>query len=53
MFVEEVIDECIEKRITQADVLGFEFEMGLFPNIQEEAKGRGVDLALKYIPRDV
>ncbi|NMC68250.1 MAG: site-specific DNA-methyltransferase [Spirochaetales bacterium] len=53
LFVEEVIDECIEKRITQADVLGFEFEMGLFPNIQEEAKGRGVDLALKYIPRDV
>ena len=27
--------------------------MGLFPNIQEEAKGRGVNLALKYIPRDV
>lgn len=53
LFVEEVIDECIEKGITQVDVLGFEFEMGLFPNIQEEAKGRGVDLALKYIPRDV
>lgn len=27
--------------------------MGLFPNVQEEAKNKGVDLALKYIPRDV
>lgn len=53
LFVEKIIDECIEKSITRADILGFEFEMGLFPNIQEEAKGRGVDLALKYIPRDV
>jgi len=53
LFVEEVIAECMEKHITKVDVLGFEFEMGLFPNIQEEAKGRGVDLALKYIPPDV
>ena len=27
--------------------------MGLFPNIQEEAKSKGIDLALKYIPREV
>ena len=53
LFVEEVIEECIEKQITKVDVLAFEFEMGLFPHIQEEAKGKGVDLALKYIPRDV
>src|SRR3989344_338576 len=53
LFVEEVIAECVEKHITKVDILGFEFEMGLFPNIQEEAKGRGVDLALKYIPPDV
>jgi site-specific DNA-methyltransferase (adenine-specific)/adenine-specific DNA-methyltransferase len=53
LFVEAVIDECLEKKITKADVLAFEFEMGLFPNIQEEAKSKGVDLALKYIPRDV
>lgn len=53
LFVEEVIAECAEKHITKVDILGFEFEMGLFPNIQEEAKGRGVDLALKYIPPDV
>ena len=53
LFVEAVIDECLEKKITKVDVLAFEFEMGLFPNIQEEAKSKGVDLALKYIPRDV
>jgi len=35
------------------DILGFEFEMGLFPNIIEEAKSKGIDLAMKYIPRDV
>ena len=35
------------------DILAFEFEMGLFPNIQEEAKAKGIDLAMKYIPREV
>lgn len=53
LFVEEVIKECLEKKITKVDILAFEFEMGLFPNIQEDAKARGIDLALKYIPRDV
>lgn len=53
LFVEAVVDECLEKQITKADILAFEFEMGLFPNIQEEAKTKGVDLGLKYIPREV
>ena len=53
LFVEEVILECREKRISRVDILAFEFEMGLFPNIQEEAKSKGIDLALKYIPREV
>jgi DNA modification methylase len=53
LFVEEVISECRQKYITKVDVLGFEFEMGLFPAVQEEAKTKGIDLALKYIPRDV
>ena len=35
------------------DILGFEFEMGLFPNILDEVKNKGIDLAMKYIPRDV
>ena len=53
LFVEEVINECRQKHITKVDILAFEFEMGLFPNIQEEAKTKGIDLSLKYIPRDV
>lgn len=53
LFAEEIILECREKRISRVDILAFEFEMGLFPNIQEEAKGKGIDLVLKYIPREV
>jgi DNA modification methylase len=53
LFVEEVVKECLQNQITKVDILAFEFEMGLFPNIQEEAKAKGVDLALKYIPPEV
>ncbi len=53
LFVEEVIQECLDKGITKADLLAFEFEMGLFPNIQEDAAQKGVDIVLKYIPKDV
>lgn len=53
LFVEEIITECREKHISRVDILAFEFEMGLFPNVQEEAKSKGIDLALKYIPREV
>ncbi|PJB94600.1 site-specific DNA-methyltransferase [Candidatus Pacearchaeota archaeon CG_4_9_14_0_8_um_filter_35_24] len=53
LFVEESIEEAIKNKITKIDVLAFEFEMGLFPHIQEEAKAKGVDLALKHIPREV
>ena len=52
-FVQEVLIECIAKFITKVDILGFEFEMGLVPNVVDEAKEKGVDLSLKYIPRDV
>lgn len=53
LYAEQVILECRSKRISRVDVLAFEFEMGLFPNIQEEAKDKGIDMALKYIPREV
>jgi len=53
LFVDAVVKECVEKQITKVDILAFEFEMGLFPNVQEEARSRGVDLALKYIPPEV
>lgn len=53
LFVEEIIKECKEKQITKVDILSFEYEMGLFPKIQEDAKAQGIDLALKHIPREV
>ena len=53
LFVEEVILECRKKHITRADILAFEFEMGLFPQIMDEAKGKGIHLSMKYIPREV
>lgn len=53
LFVEEIILECRQKHITRADILAFEFEMGLFPTIVDEAKTKGIDLQMKYIPRDV
>ena len=53
LFVEEIILECRKKHITKVDVLGFEFEMGLFPNVLDEAKAKGIDIAPKYIPADV
>jgi len=33
--------------------LAFEFEMGLFPAVLDEAKGKGIDLAPKTIPPEV
>lgn len=53
LYVEELLLECRSKHITRVDILAFEFEMGLFPTIQEEAKSKGVDLKMKYIPREV
>ena len=53
LFVEEVILECRKKHITRADILAFEFEMGLFPQIMDEAKDKGINLSMKYIPAEV
>jgi len=53
LFVEEVITECRKRGASRVDVLAFEFEMGLFPAVLEEAKGKGVDLSPKYIPAEV
>ena len=53
LFVEEIILECRQKQITKVDILGFEFEMGLFPNVRDEARAKGIDIAPKYIPADV
>jgi adenine-specific DNA-methyltransferase len=53
LFVEEIILECRQKHISRVDILGFEFEMGLFPNLLDEARAKGIDIAPKYIPAEV
>ncbi len=49
-FLEKIIKECKEKGITKADVLGFDYEMGLD---FETAKKFGIDIQFKVIPREV
>ncbi|MCB1130285.1 MAG: site-specific DNA-methyltransferase [Verrucomicrobiae bacterium] len=53
LFVEEVITECRKRGASRADILAFEFEMGLFPAVLNEAKQKGIDLAPKIIPPEV
>lgn len=53
LFVEEVITECRKRGASRVDVLAFEFEMGLFPAVLEEASSKGIDLSPKYIPAEV
>ena len=53
LFVEEVITECRKRGASRADILAFEFEMGLFPAALDEAKAKGIDLQPKYIPAEV
>ena len=53
LFIEEIILECRKNRISRVDILGFEFEMGLFPNVLDEARSKGIDLVPKYIPAEV
>lgn len=45
--------ECRKIGASRADILAFEFEMGLFPAALEEARQKGIDLAPKYIPAEV
>lgn len=51
--IEQIIDECVTNNITTIDVLGFEYEMGLFPSIQDDAKNKGLNLSYKQIPSDI
>jgi hypothetical protein len=53
LFVEEVITEMRKRGASRVDVLAFEFEMGLFPAVLEEARQKGIDLTPKYIPPEV
>lgn len=54
--VEDVFEECRRNLITQVDILGFEFEMGLSgmeSYIKTELREKGVDIRLRYIPSTV
>jgi adenine-specific DNA-methyltransferase len=51
--INEIVAECQKKRISKVDILGFEFEMGTLPYVQDEARAKGVSISLKYIPKDV
>ncbi|MEO6332504.1 MAG: site-specific DNA-methyltransferase [Gemmatimonadaceae bacterium] len=53
LFVEEVITESRKRGATRVDILAFEFEMGLFPAVLDEAKSKGIDIAPKSIPPEV
>ena len=51
--VRRAIDTAKRAGITRVDILGFEFEMGIKPVMQDTAKDEGVTLTLRYIPNDV
>ena len=51
--VHEAVEAARKLRVSKLDILGFEFEMGLVPHAQDEARAKGVALALRYIPKDV
>lgn len=51
--IESAIDECKKIKQSSLDILGWEWEMGLHDVIQDIAKTKGVNLSLKYIPREV
>lgn len=51
--VNDAVDAARRMGIGRIDVLGFEFEMGLAPRLVDEARAKGVAVALRYIPKDV
>lgn len=51
--VAEAVTAARALNVRAVDVLGFEFEMGLSPRLPDEARAKGVQLVLRYIPKDV
>ncbi|MDD5639679.1 MAG: site-specific DNA-methyltransferase [Candidatus Pacebacteria bacterium] len=49
-FIQDIVSECLDKKITKIDVLGFDYEMGLD---FQEYKNQGIDIAFRIIPREV
>ena len=50
LIVKEIILEYRQKHVTRVDSMAFEFEMGLFPNVLDDAKAKGIDIALNTSP---
>jgi hypothetical protein len=51
--VHEAIEAARKLHVSRVDALGFEFEMGIVPHAQDQARAKGINLALRYIPKDV
>jgi DNA modification methylase len=51
--VGEAVEAARKLRVSRVDLLGFEFEMGIVPHAQDQARAKGITLALRYIPKDV
>ena len=51
--ISATIAEALKNNITQVDVLGFDFEMGIEDNMRTTAQSKGIDLVWKMIPREV
>jgi len=51
--IDKITEECLKHKITKVDVLGFAYEMGLFPKAQNSAKEKGLDINFKRIPDEV
>jgi hypothetical protein len=51
--VHDAVEAARRMGVARIDVLGFEFEMGLAPRVVDEARAKGVAVALRYIPKDV
>ncbi len=48
--IQDIVDECKDKKLTKVDVLGFDYEMGM---VLQEYKDQGIDIAFRIIPREV
>lgn len=48
--IQDIVNECKDKKLTKVDVLGFDYEMGM--DLQEH-KDQGIDIVFRIIPREV
>jgi len=51
--VHDAVAAARAMNVGKVDLLGFEFEMGIAPRLVDEARAKGVAVALRYIPKEV